>query len=127
MILIGFMYRARYQYGNFGVLWIPRAKLIQSENDNFIDRGSANPSPSWGWEYYEQKYGKPDESNVEGYWIDDEIEVELEKPSGKERERERNDDRSYDEYVSQYIDYMRTHQEKYIDPYQDTVNVGFGM
>ena len=114
------MYRARYQYGSFGSLWIPRAKLIQSEEDNFIDRGSANPGPPRSWEYYEKKYGKPDESNVEGYWIDDEIEVETEKPTGKERERQQELERERD-----YTDFgpSREDYQEYLDDRLDRLDI----
>ncbi len=108
MIHIGFMYKARYQYGYFSQSWIPRLKLLQVVNDEegiFVDRGSANPSPPRSYTYYEIKYGEPDESNVEGYWIDDEIEVELEKPTGKERERQPDNERPRDYYDRDYGTY----------------------
>ena len=69
MIPIGFMFNADRQFTNLKKIYFnPRLKLL--------------------WQDIEKKYGSPDESNVEGYWIDDEFVEEKEKPSGKERQKQ---------------------------------------
>ena len=95
------MLKADRQFTNLARIYsIPRKKLL--------------------WQDVEKKYGAPNESNVEGYFIDDEPEIkEKEKPTGKERERERQDDRSTQQMRDDYEDYMQERDERYVDPYQD--------
>lgn len=107
----------------------PEEEVVQAEEEGmFVDRGSANPSPSWGWEYYEKKYGKPDESNVEGYWIDDEIEVELEKPTGKERQQQQELERERDYSDPDYTqEEEQQRDEEYLNNKLDILySAGFG-
>ena len=85
MIHIGFMLKADRQFTDLTKIYsIPRRQLL--------------------WQDVEKKYGSPDESNVEGYWLDDEPEIkEKEKPTGKERQKQ---DDSRDDSQQRWQDRM---------------------
>jgi len=76
----------------------------------------------------EEKYGSPDESNVEGYFIDDEFVEEKEKSTGKERERQPDNERPRDYYDR---DYTQEQERRDYQEYQDAkldplFSAGFG-
>ena len=104
------MFKADRQYTDLTRIYsIPRRKLL--------------------WEDVEKKYGSPDESNVEGYFIDDEPEIkEKEKPTGKERERKPDNERERDYFDTEYTqEQERRDYQEYMENKLDILySAGFG-